>query len=162
DVRRGRRADRRRPSPRGARPTCPHYGGRRPPGEPMSRTSPRPLLPVSLAVLGVLCVFALVGAPVSAALYGRDSSLFMWTAAARVTLAAGTAVMVVAFAAGIAAGTPAALGPPVADALLARLVEVSGALPSFAIVVILRALRPTAELGTIAAVLAVLRGLSLA
>ena len=128
----------------------------------MSRQSRRPLLFASFAVLGLIGAFALLGAPLSAALLGRESALFVWTSAARATLVAGTAVMICAFAAGLTVGAAAALGPPVADVLLTRVIEVSGALPAFAAVVILRALRPTAELGTIAVALAVLRGLSTA
>jgi peptide/nickel transport system permease protein len=122
----------------------------------------RPLVTASLVVLALLSVIALAGAPLSAALFGPSSVLVAWAEGARATLVAGTAVLVVSFAAGVAAGGAAALGPPLFDVLVTRAVEIAGALPAFAVVVVLRALRPSAELVTLALVLAVLRGLTTA
>ena len=120
------------------------------------------LLRASLFALAVLGVVALLGAPLTGALFSRSSLLFVWTDGARATLAAASIVMVVAFTGGVAGGAGAALGPWFIDALLARAVEVTCALPSFVVVVVVRALSPGADLMAIAMVLAVLRGLSTA
>ncbi|HEX4338033.1 MAG TPA: ABC transporter permease subunit [Polyangiaceae bacterium] len=128
----------------------------------MSRAPEHRFLKASFFVLGSLSVLALAGAPLSAALAGRESVLFAWTDGARATLAAASIVMVVSFVAGLAAGGSAALGPSFADALLALVMEVAGALPSFAVVLVVRALSPTSELMAVAVVLAVLRGLATA
>jgi len=128
----------------------------------MIRPHGRGLLSTSIAVLGVLAVVALAGAPLSAAMFGRSSLLFAWTDGARATLAAASIVMVVAFVFGVAAGALAALGPSLIDASLSRAMEIAGALPSFAAVIVVRALFPTTELMAVAVVLAVLRGLTTA
>jgi ABC-type dipeptide/oligopeptide/nickel transport system permease subunit len=128
----------------------------------MSRAPEHRFLSASMVVLGVLGALALAGAPVSRALVGQDSLLFAWADGARTTLAAASIVMVVASLAGLAAGGGAAFGPAPADALLAQAMEVAGALPSFAVVLVVRALSPTSELMAVAIVLAVLRGLATA
>jgi ABC-type dipeptide/oligopeptide/nickel transport system permease subunit len=120
------------------------------------------LVSASVVVLAVLVVLGLLGAPLSAMMLGRSSLLFAWTEGARATLVAGTLVMLASFAFGIGAGAAAALGPRIVDVLLTRIVELGAALPAFAVVVVVRALRPMDELWTIALVLAVLRGLSTA
>ena len=126
----------------------------------MNRPPTHRFLHASIIVLGALGVLALAGAPLSAAALGRDSLLFAWTDGARSTLAAASIVMVVAFVAGILAGTSAALGPSFADTSLAFSMEIAGALPSFAAVLVVRAISPTSELMAVAVVLAVLRGLA--
>jgi peptide/nickel transport system permease protein len=120
------------------------------------------LLRASLLALAVLGVVALLGAPLFGALFSRASLLFVWTDGARATLAAASIVMVVAFTAGVSAGAGAALGPSFVDASLGRAMEIAGALPSFAVVVVLRALSPASDLMAVALVLATLRGLATA
>jgi ABC-type dipeptide/oligopeptide/nickel transport system permease subunit len=128
----------------------------------MRRTPHHRLLRVSLLSLAVLGMVALLGAPLSGALLSRESVLFVWTDGARATLAAASIVMVVAFTAGVVLGAGAALGPSFIDAVLGRATEIAGALPSFAVVVVVRAIYPTSDLMAVALVLAVLRGLSTA
>jgi ABC-type dipeptide/oligopeptide/nickel transport system permease subunit len=128
----------------------------------MTRRPEHRFLSASVAVLAVLAVLAVGGAPLSAAMFGRSSLLFAWADGARATLAAASIVMVIAFVCGVAAGALAALGPSFVDAVLSRSMEVAGALPSFAAVIVVRALFPVAHLMAVAVVLAVLRGLSTA
>jgi ABC-type dipeptide/oligopeptide/nickel transport system permease subunit len=128
----------------------------------MIRRPEHRFLSASIAVLAMLAVFAVAGAPLSAASFGRSSLLFAWTDGARATLAAASIVMVIAFVCGVTAGALAALGPSFVDAVLSRSMEVAGALPSFAAVIVVRALFPVAHLMAVAIVLAVLRGLSTA
>lgn len=128
----------------------------------MRRAPHHRLLRVSFFALAVLGVVALLGAPLTGALFSRASLLFAWTDGARATLAAASIVMVVAFTAGIVVGAAAALGPSFIDTMLARATEITGALPSFAIVVVVRALSPASDLMAVALVLALLRGLSTA
>lgn len=128
----------------------------------MTRHPEHPLLTESVVALLVLALLALAGAPLAAAAVGRSSLLFVWIDGARSTLAAACIVMVLAFVCGLSAGALAALGPSLLDALLSRAMEVAGALPSFAAVIVVRALFPATDLMAIAVVLAILRGLSTA
>jgi ABC-type dipeptide/oligopeptide/nickel transport system permease subunit len=71
-------------------------------------------------------------------------------------------VLAVALVFGLLGGALAGYGPPIADALLARLVELSGALPTLVLLVLVRALEPIPSLVSFVAVLAVLRALLIA
>jgi peptide/nickel transport system permease protein len=116
----------------------------------------------SVAVLGALAFVAVAGTPVAGALFGRESLPFAWAAGARSTLAAASIVMVLSFVGGVLVGALAALGPSLSNTFLARAMEIAGALPSFAAVVVVRAVFPAAELMAVAMVLSALRLLSTA
>jgi ABC-type dipeptide/oligopeptide/nickel transport system permease subunit len=125
----------------------------------MTRALEHRLLRASVLVLALLGALAIAGAPLAGVVLGRSSLVFAWTDGARSTLAAASIVMVLAFLCGIVAGALSALGPSLLDALLSRTMEVAGALPSFAAVIVVRALFPVAHLMAVAIVLALLRGL---
>ncbi len=116
----------------------------------------------SLGALGALGLIAVFGNLLSGVLLGQGSLAFAWTDGTRGTLAVAGLVLAVGFGVGMVAGAASALGPPLADALLSRAMEIAGALPSVVVVVIVQALRPAPELIAVGAVLAALRGLATA
>jgi peptide/nickel transport system permease protein len=116
----------------------------------------------SLGVLATLALVAAFGNGLAGLAFGRGGAVAEWADGARGTLAAAAAVLTVAFLAGTLLGGIAALGPPLADTVLSRTMEISGALPSLVAVVVVRALAPVPELVAIGAVLAVLRTLGTA
>jgi ABC-type dipeptide/oligopeptide/nickel transport system permease subunit len=71
-------------------------------------------------------------------------------------------VLAVALGLGVLGGALAGCGPPLADALLARLVELTGALPTLVLLVIVRVIEPIPSLVSFVAVLALLRSLLIA
>jgi peptide/nickel transport system permease protein len=116
----------------------------------------------SVAVLALLAFVAAFGNELAELAFGRGSAVLAWTNGARGTLATAAVVMSAALVGGTLVGACAALGPPLADTLLSRAMEIAGALPSVIAVVVVRALAPVPELVAIGAVLAVLRCLGTA
>lgn len=110
------------------------------------------------SLLAALFALSLLGQLVGGWLSPR-SNLTIWLAGSAPELAAVAAVTMLAFVIGIGAGAVSTLGAPLFDALLSRAMEIAGALPSVIVVFVVRSLYPTSPLLTLAAVLAVLRGL---
>jgi peptide/nickel transport system permease protein len=69
---------------------------------------------------------------------------------------------VVAVALGLLLGTLAGMGPPIADALLCRAVELSGALPTLVVLAIVRSVEAVPSVVSFIAVLAILRAVRIA
>ncbi len=113
-------------------------------------------------LLGFAVVSAVLGNPCALALAGSDSSLFAWTNGARGTISVAALVLFATLAIGTFAGGIAALGPRLADACLTSVMEIGGALPSIAAVVVLHAITPVPALLAVGLVLAVLQGLATA
>jgi oligopeptide transport system permease protein len=78
---------------------------------------------------------------------------------ARGSVLVAALVLAIALSLGVLGGALAGVGPPIADAVLARLVELSGALPTLVVLVIVRAFDPTASMLSFVAVMALLRSL---
>jgi len=124
------------------------------------RGSRRIVIGVGHAALAIVVMTALLGSPI-AQLLGHPGR-FSFADGARETLAATLLVLAASSAMGTALGGAAALGSPLWDALLARAVELSGAIPSLVSVLVLRAIAPLPGLASIAVVLAVVHGLATA
>jgi peptide/nickel transport system permease protein len=85
-----------------------------------------------------------------------------WTDGARGTLLVTAAILFVSTIVGLILGSAAALGSPVWDGLLARTVELTGAVPTVIAVAILRGTASISGLASVGVVLMVLRSLAVA
>lgn len=72
------------------------------------------------------------------------------------------AVLAISLVLGLAGGALAGYGPPVADALLARVVELTGALPTLVVLAVVRAIEHVPSIVSFVLVVAVLRGVRIA
>ena len=81
---------------------------------------------------------------------------------ARSAVLAAVAVVVFAVVFGVAGGALAGIGPRAADALLARAVEVTGALPTVILIALVHAIRGSPSLGAFVVVVGVLRSVEVA
>lgn len=112
-------------------------------------------LRASQGYLAGVVVLALLGGLLGEAGAGGLSGFL---AGARATVEVSLFVVIVSFAVAIAAGALAALGPATFDVILARIVEVTGALPSVVVVAVFASLAKTSSLPALGAVLALKRG----
>ena len=115
----------------------------------------RPSVRVALGFLGLLALFGAL----SPWLGGK---LGLLASAARGTLLATAGVLGLALAIGLLLGTLAGVGPPLFDALLARSVELTGALPSIVLLALLRTAQPISPALGFVLALGVLRGVEMA
>jgi len=114
-------------------------------------------LRASYGYLAALLLLSLFGN-----LFGGADGLSRFFSGARATVCVSIFVAVVSFVFGVAASALAALGPATFDVILARLVEVAGALPSVVVVAVFASVAKTSSLPAIGAVLALKRGLETA
>lgn len=111
-----------------------------------------------LASGGILLGLSCVGI---AGLVGTGPEpLGVWARGTLPVLAMVVVVTAVSFVLGVATGALSALGPPLADTILAGLMEIVGAMPLLVVVVVVRALHPVTGFLETALSLGVVRGLT--
>lgn len=110
-------------------------------------------------LLATLASLALIAGPAMSRI-SPGSRLAKILVGAGPELASVALVMLLSFVIGVGAGAASTLGLRVLDTLLSRAAEITGALPSVIVVFVVRALYPMGSLLSLAATLAVLRGLS--
>jgi peptide/nickel transport system permease protein len=121
----------------------------------MTRTRKR-LLSTSYVVLGVLAFVVVFGGLWPSSGGGAVS---LGISAMRSTGLVAAAVVILSLFIGLAAATLATLGPPAFDLILARVVEIAGALPSVVVVAVVASVARAPSLVAIVMLLALKRGL---
>lgn len=113
-------------------------------------------LTASYAFLGAVLVVVVVGTLFQSV---APPTIARGVAGVRSTALAASLVLVVSLVVGLGASALSALGPPTFDLILARLVEVAGALPTVVVVAVFASIARTQSLIVLGAILALKRGL---